>query len=252
MTVFINDLIKSPAYKNTTAKLPIIMGVDEKNKIIINDLTKIPHLLIGGHAGTGKTMFLESVLQSLKTKLSEHECQFIIFDTKNNEFAHWANDKHLLYPIITNTDKITEIFDLILKMIDDRYQMFLECDAKNIWDYTAKTHKTVPAIVIIVDEFSDLMATNKKQTENFITQICRRARATGIHIIAATSVLNRDTITNTIKAYFAVRLGFKTRTQADSTQILGEAGAEKLLQCGDALYSDAGRFPVRICTPCTK
>lgn len=244
-----NDLIKTPEYKNTTAALPIILGVTKNGKIKIDDLQKIPHLFIGGRAGTGKTMFLESVLKSLSKKLSARECKFIIFDTKNNEFHHWKSDRHLLGPIITDTNALVENFDMILQMIDERYKTFLAHDVRNIWEYKKCTNKTMPAIVILVDEFSDLMAINKKHTEQFIKKICSRARATGIHIIAATSICTPGVITNTISAYFPTRIGFQTKTKRDAVKLLGEPGCETLSPCGDALYSEAGRIPVRIHTP---
>ncbi len=246
--IYLQDLINSPEFQNTNAEMPIIFGCDTNKNIVVQDLTTIPHLLIGGKTGSGKTMFLQTVLYSLSAKLTPKQCRFIIFDTKNYGYKNWNTDKHMFVPVITNTDQIIPMFNKILEMIDSRYETFTAANVNNIREYNALGNN-MPMMVVIIDEFADFMGLAPNDTTNFVQTVCAKARATGIHLLVATQMLTADVLSNAILSCFPARVAFNTRTTAESVQLLGEPGAQRLLPFGDILYADAGRYPIQIQTP---
>lgn len=249
--VFFDKLVKSDEFKNTKCTLPIIMGVGTFGDPMILNLQRMPHILITGRTGSGKSMFINCILKSLQSKFSPTECKFIIIDPIGVDFNHWDNDKHLLCPIIKMDLEATnqKLLD-VLQLLDERYQKLIDNGVKNIDEYKNKTKKTdMPYVIVVIDEIADLMASSKKKTERFITMIAQKARAVGIHLIISTQKADKEFLTTTIKANMPTRVAFQARSVLDSMNALGERGAEQLLPFGDMLISDAGRVPVRIHTP---
>ena len=248
--VLFERLVRSDEFKNTKCELPLIMGVGTFGDPMILNLQRMPHILVTGHTGCGKTMFMMAAVRSLATKFSSTECKFIIIDPKGVDFVQLNGDKHLMRDVITEPEEALKTFDNITQMIDERYQKLADNNVKNITEYKKKTgKKDMPFIIVVIDEFADFMYIAKKQTEKFITTVAQKARAVGIHLIIATQRPDKEVLTTTIKANMPTRVAFQARSAVDSMNMLGERGAEQLLPYGDMLISDAGRTPVRIHTP---
>ena len=245
--VYLQDLIKAKEFINTKAALPIILGVDAVGKPKIEDLYKIPHFLVAAHTGSGKSVFIMGLIKSLISKLSSTECKLVIFDPRMVDFARWNGEKHMLADVVTDVEDGLKMFERIMQMMDDRYQILRKNNVRNVMEYREKTKKKdMPHIVIVMDEFCDYMQVAKKQMEKFVETICTKARATGIHLILGTQRPDGETISKTIKAFIPTRISFQARSMTDSLQMLGEHGAERLLPMADMLYSEAGRIPVRL------
>lgn len=247
--VFLDKLLKTKEFKNTDAVLPIILGVDTFGEIMIADLRKLPHMLVAGRTGSGKSVLFNSILNSLKSAVSATECKFIIIDPKGVDYDIWDADKHLLEPVIKcDVDAATKKLQEVTELIDERYQKLQDNKVKNVEEYKKKTNKKdMPYIVVVIDELADLMSCAKKQTERCVQYVAQKARAVGIHLIIGTQ--RPDALSGIIKANMPTRVSFQARTTVNSMQMLGEKGAENLLPNADMLFSDAGRIPVRIHTP---
>lgn len=246
-TIFLENLLKSKEFKNTDATLAIILGTDTFGNITIKDLRKIPHVLVAGRTGSGKSVFLNCVLKSLKTAMPASECKFIIIDPKGTDYDMWQSDKHLMCPIVKLDAKLAvQKLREVSELIKERHQKLQDRKVKNIEEYKKKTKNSdMPYVVVIIDEFADLMTVARKEVE-YITQT---SRAVGVHLIIGTQHYDGKTLPGIIKANLPTRIAFYTRTSAESKQILGERGAENLLPCADMLFSDAGCAPIRIHTP---
>lgn len=246
-TIFLENLLKSKEFKNTDATLAIILGTDTFGNITIKDLRKIPHVLVAGRTGSGKSVFLNCVLKSLKTAMPASECKFIIIDPKGTDYDMWKSDKHLMCPIVKLNAKLAvQKLREVSELIKERHQKLQDRKVKNIEEYKKKTKNSdMPYVVVIIDEFADLMTVARKEVE-YITQT---SRAVGVHLIIGTQHYDGKTLPGIIKANLPTRIAFYTRTSAESKQILGERGAENLLPCADMLFSDAGCAPIRIHTP---
>lgn len=246
-TIFLENLLKSKEFKNTDATLAIILGTDTFGNITIKDLRKIPHVLVAGRTGSGKSVFLNCVLKSLKTAMPASECKFIIIDPKGTDYDMWKSDKHLMCPIVKLDAKLAvQKLREVSELIKERHQKLQDRKVKNIEEYKKKTKNSdMPYVVVIIDEFADLMTVARKEVE-YITQT---SRAVGVHLIIGTQHYDGKTLPGIIKANLPTRIAFYTRTSAESKQILGERGAENLLPCADMLFSDAGCAPIRIHTP---
>ncbi|MBQ4099654.1 MAG: hypothetical protein IJC87_06010 [Clostridia bacterium] len=240
--VGLRDVVESDVFKNAKpTSLTFAIGKDLVGNIVVTDICKMPHLLVAGATGTGKSVGLNSMLVSLMMKYSPADLRFIIVDPKFVEFAVFENSPHMLFNEILNTsEKAVAMLDWAVEEMDARYVLFRKALVQGIDDYNAqidprKQHKMY-RIVIIIDEFADLMSKNKKQIEEKIARIAQKARAAGIYLILATQRPSVNIMEGSIKTNFTSRMAFKMSNAIDSQTILGEAGAEKLLGAGDLLY----------------
>ena len=249
--VLFKNLIGTKEFKETKAVLPILLGVDSFGETKIENLQKLPHILIAGRTGTGKSVFINSLLESLTLKLPSSECKFIIIDPKGVDYDYWDDNKYLMCPVTRlDVQEGFQKFEEILHLMDCRYQILHDANVRHITEYKEKTHKNdMPFIVVVIDELADFMTKSKKQTEYFVQEIGMKARAVGIHLIFATQRPEKNILSDTITANIPTRVVFQVRNKKDSDLALGESGAEKLSLRGDVLYSEAGRIPVRIHTP---
>ena len=216
---------------------------------IIGDLTSMPHLLIAGTTGSGKSVCINTIIVSLLYKLSPELCKFILIDPKMLELSTYEGIPHLLCPVITEAKKAASVLGWVVKEMENRYRLMTKEGVRNIDGYNAKHTLAMPFIVVVVDEMSDLMLVAGKEIENYIQKLSQMARAAGIHIIMATQRPSVDVITGTIKANFPTRISFQVTSKIDSRTILGEQGAEQLLGKGDMLYMSSANRIVRIHAP---
>lgn len=232
-----NTQINSTTFENAKTKyaLPIYIGADIKGAPIVADLAKMPHLLIGGTTGSGKSVGLNTFILSLISAKKPSELKFILIDPKKIEFSIYNNQKYLLHPVVTETKEAVSILSYIAKEMDRRYEILAESMCKNIADYNQKGEGHLPYIVCVIDEFADLIATDKN-VEKDVIRLAQKARASGIHLILATQRPSVDVVTGVLKANFPTRIAFKVASSADSRTILDTQGAENLIGRGDALY----------------
>lgn len=252
--ILLENLLKSKDFKNTDATLPIILGTDTFGNITIKDLREIPHILVAGRTGCGKSMFFNCILKSLQVAVSSVECKFMILDPKGVDYDIWKSDKHLMCPIVKLDAKLAvQKLREVSELIKERHQKLQDRKVKNIEEYKKKTKNSdMPYVVVIIDEFADLMTVARKEVEGLVQYITQTSRAVGVHLIIGTQHYDGKTLPGIIKAILPTRIAFYARTSAESRQILGERGAENLLPCADMLFSDAGRRPVRIHTAYTE
>jgi len=209
----------------------------------------MPHLLIAGTTGSGKSVCINTIILSLLYKHSPDKCKFILIDPKMLELSTYEGIPHLLCPVITEAKKAASILGWVVKEMENRYKLMTKVGVRNIDGYNEKHKISMPYIVVIVDEMSDLMLVAGKEIENYIQKLSQMARAAGIHIIMATQRPSVDVITGTIKANFPTRISFQVTSKIDSRTILGEQGAEQLLGKGDMLYMSSANRIVRIHAP---
>ena len=244
MTTSLNELLKTKEYNESNAVLPVILGVDTHNSVVIEDLRDVFSILIGGKIGSGKTTLINTILTSLTTKLSEKECKIAIFSSKSGDFTQWNNDKLVFIQSGTN-DCITN-FNTILKIIDDRSRILSENNMSNAMEYRYKTNNDdMPCIVVIIDDLADFIRFADNDTKNFIQKVCHKSNMVDIYVITATN--QYDLLDDITKAHFITRIAFKTNNSTESVAILEESGAESLSK-GDVLYSCGGRIPLKIHT----
>lgn len=240
--VLLAHVIKSDAYQETKALLPVILGEDTIGNPIVGDLAKMPHLLMAGSTGAGKSVALNAMLISLLCKKNPDDVRLILIDPKRLEFAPYHDIAHLIFPIVTDPKNAAPALRWVVKQMEERYNKMAQFGARNIADYRASSaHKKdpMPFIVVIIDELADLMMTAGKEIEDLITRIAQMARAAGIHIIAATQRPSVDVITGLIKVNFPSRISFRVTSKMDSRTILDCGGADKLLGRGDMLFLDS-------------
>ncbi|MEN3045615.1 MAG: FtsK/SpoIIIE domain-containing protein, partial [Candidatus Hydrothermales bacterium] len=211
------------------------------------DLTKMPHLLVAGATGSGKSVFITSIIVSIILKSEPDEVKLILLDPKRVELSRFEGIPYLLTNVINESKKATQVLKLATNWMEERYKIFAREGVRDIESYNKKVNKKMPFIIIIVDEFADLMLQEKSKIEYYITRLAQMARAVGIHLIIATQRPSVDVITGTIKANFPVRVSFRLPTVVDSRTILDVAGAEKLLGSGDMLFIPPGKSePIRL------
>ena len=251
--VLLASLIHSESFKKFKGSIPLVLGKDTIGREAIVDLAKMPHLLIAGSTGSGKSVGLNAFLVSMLYKLTPDELKLILVDPKRLEFASYADIPHLLFPIVTDPKRTAPILRWVVGQMEKRYQNMSEVGARNIFDYNkyVALHKKsiasdgtvrekLPFIVIVIDELSDLMMSCGRDIEGLIARIAQMARAAGIHMIVATQRPSVDVITGLIKVNFPSRISFRVTSKVDSRTILDYCGAEKLLGSGDMLFLDSG------------
>jgi len=247
--VFLSEIISSTNFLKKEIKLPIALGKSISGLPIVGDLTSMPHLLIAGTTGSGKSVCINTIILSLLYKHTPEKCKFILIDPKMLELSTYEGIPHLLCPVITEAKRAASVLGWVVKEMESRYRLMTKEGVRNIDGYNSKHKLPMPYIVVIVDEMSDLMLVAGKEIEGYIQKLSQMARAAGIHIIMATQRPSVDVITGTIKANFPTRISFQVTSKIDSRTILGEQGAEQLLGKGDMLYMSSANKIVRIHAP---
>ena len=278
--VYFREMVADPAFKNAERPLTMALGKDIGGKPTFTDLAKMPHLLIAGTTGSGKSVAVNTMILSLLFRLTPEQCRMIMIDPKMLELSVYNGIPHLLTPVVTDPKKSVLALNWAVREMDDRYRLMSEIGVRNIDGYNTKIKEMIangqttrevltghdengdeiwetqemnlrpfPYIVVIVDEMADLMLTAGKDIEVAIQRIAQKARAAGIHLIMATQRPSVDVITGTIKANFPERISFRVTSKIDSRTILGEQGAEQLLGRGDMLYLAQGQRAVRLHGP---
>ena len=248
-SVYLKEIIGSEKFQRKEIKLPIAIGKSISGMPVIGDLTSMPHLLIAGTTGSGKSVCINTIIVSLLYRLSPDLCKFILIDPKMLELSAYEGIPHLLSPVITDSKKAASALGWTVREMNNRYKLMSKDGVRNIDGYNAKHKLKMPYIVVVVDEMSDLMLVAGKEIENYIQKLSQMARAAGIHIIMATQRPSVDVITGTIKANFPTRISFRVSSKIDSRTILGEQGAEQLLGNGDMLFMSSANRIVRIHGP---
>ena len=247
--VYLREIIQDKKFSNQDIKLPIALGKSISGIPIVGDLSAMPHLLIAGTTGSGKSVCINTIIVSLLYKHTPENCKFILIDPKMLELSSYEGIPHLLSPVITEPKKATSALRWVVKEMENRYRKMTEIGVRNIDGFNSKFKEKMPYIVVIVDEMSDLMLVAGKEIENYIQKLSQMARAAGIHIIMATQRPSVDVITGTIKANFPTRISFQVSSKIDSRTILGEQGAEQLLGKGDMLFMSSANRIIRIHGP---
>ena len=247
--VYLSEILSNADFKKKDIKLPIALGKNISGKPIVSDLASMPHLLIAGTTGSGKSVCINTIILSLLYRHTPDKCKFILIDPKMLELSTYEGIPHLLCPVITEAKKAASVLGWVVKEMESRYRLMTKEGVRNIDGYNAKHKLPMPYIVVVVDEMSDLMLVAGKEIENYIQKLSQMARAAGIHIIMATQRPSVDVITGTIKANFPTRISFQVTSKIDSRTILGEQGAEQLLGKGDMLYMSSANRIVRIHAP---
>ena len=247
--VYLSEILNTADFKKKEIKLPIALGKNISGTPVVGDLSSMPHLLIAGTTGSGKSICVNTIILSLLYKHTPEKCKFILIDPKMLELSTYEGVPHLLCPVITEAKKAASVLGWVVKEMESRYRLMTKEGVRNIDSYNAKHKLPMPYIVVVVDEMSDLMLVAGKEIENYIQKLSQMARAAGIHIIMATQRPSVDVITGTIKANFPTRISFQVTSKIDSRTILGEQGAEQLLGKGDMLYMSSANKIVRIHAP---
>ena len=247
--VYLREIIEDKKFSSRDIKLPIALGKSISGIPIVGDLSAMPHLLIAGTTGSGKSVCINTIIVSLLYKHTPENCKFILIDPKMLELSSYEGIPHLLSPVITEPKKATAALSWVVKEMENRYRKMTEVGVRNIDGFNSKFKEKMPYIVVVVDEMSDLMLVAGKEIENYIQKLSQMARAAGIHIIMATQRPSVDVITGTIKANFPTRISFQVSSKIDSRTILGEQGAEQLLGKGDMLFMSSANRIIRIHGP---
>ena len=252
--VRISELISKNAYDKKFASLPLFLGMDAEGHAIVEDLARMPHVLIAGTTGSGKSVCINTILASFLLTRSPHDVQMILIDPKMVELQMFANIPHLMLPVVTDMRHATNVLLWATEKMEGRYELFKGANVRNIKSYNAlsedqlrerlgedfneeRTPRHLPYIVVVIDEFADLMMASKKEAEQAITRLAQKSRAVGIHVVLATQRPSTDVITGVIKGNLPTRVAFQVASKVDSRVILDSMGAEKLLGGGDMLYT---------------
>ncbi len=284
-TVYLRDLLNAPEFKKSRMQLPLALGENIEGQATIADLAKMPHLLIAGTTGSGKSVGINAMILSLMFKLPPEKCRFIMIDPKMLELSIYEGVPHLLSPVVTDPAKAVLALKWVVREMESRYELMSKMGVRNIAGFNTKAEEAaikgeyltrqvqtgwnketgeavweneqikpepMPHIVVVIDEMADLMLVAGKDIEGAVQRIAQMARAAGIHLITATQRPSVDVITGTIKANFPTRISYMVTTKIDSRTILGEQGAEQLLGMGDLLWMASGGKIVRVHGPFVK
>jgi len=271
--VMFGDLVDSPKFDELNNCLTLALGKDISGQLVFADLEKMPHLLIAGTTGSGKSVGINTIIMSILYRFKPDECKLILIDPKMLELSIYDDIPHLLTPVVTNPNKAVFALKWVVKEMEERYKLMSSLNVKNINSYNEKSKKILstgkklfknvqtgidegtrqpifekreiplekmPFIVVVIDEMADLMMVAGKEVENLVQRLAQMARASGIHLVTATQRPSVDVITGTIKANFPSRLSYKVASKFDSRTILNEMGAEQLLGSGDMLFLENG------------
>jgi S-DNA-T family DNA segregation ATPase FtsK/SpoIIIE len=243
-TVYLREVMETEEFLANPSRLAIALGKDIAGEPVIADLMEIPHLLIAGATGSGKSVCLNSIIISLLYKAKPNELKFLLIDPKVVELNVYNGLPHLLCPVVTDPRMAAQGLKNIVKEMEQRYQLFATLGARDVIRYNElaeeRGEKPLPYIIVVIDELADLMMTAAAEVEDAICRIAQKSRAAGIHLIVATQRPSVDVITGLIKANITTRIAFAVSSQADSRTILDMGGAEKLLGRGDMLYHPVG------------
>lgn len=244
----LRKVLGSEVMANNPSKLAVCLGLDVSGKPIVADIAKMPHVLIAGQTGSGKSVCINTFLLSILFRASPQEVKLILVDPKRVELPHYNDIPHLLSPVIVEPAKVVSALNWILAEMDRRYKLFAQAGARNIDSYNEMSgFQALPYIVLFIDELADIMLFAPVEVEDAITRIAQMSRATGIHMVLATQRPSVDVITGLIKANIPSRIAFAVASQVDSRVILDTQGAEKLLGRGDMLYLPPEQAkPIRI------
>lgn len=239
-TVYAREILSDEKLLNGQYRLPLGIGINLKGEDIYTDLQKMPHILVAGATGSGKSVLTNGFIVSLLMSRTPDEVKFIMIDPKQVELSDYNGIPHLLTPVITEMDKVINALKWAIAEMERRYTIFKDAKVRNIEAYNKQMgFSAIPYIVLVVDEMADMMmSTNRVETEAAIVRLAQKARATGLHLILATQRPSVDVITGLIKANIPCRIGMSVTTQIDSRVILDHIGAESLLGMGDLLYKD--------------
>ena len=258
-TVRLKEIIQATTAKTAKFKLPIYLGKDVEGRPLVYDMATMPHLLIAGRTGTGKSVCLNSIIQSFLFSRAPDECRLILIDPKKVEFSDYARIPHLMHPVVTDDKKSEAILSWAVDKMEERYELLRRARVRNIASYNELTYdeilkrvdpqsederrqipRKMPYIVVIVDEVGDLLMSMKKEVEGHIIRLAQKSRASGIHLILATQRPTVDVITGLIKSNLPARICFQVASRNDSMVVLDEKGADKLLGMGDMLFLQPG------------
>jgi len=244
-SVTIKELLSDQNFKSTVHKIPICIGKDISGNIEVIDLSKTPHLLVAGTTGSGKSVFINTLLASILYKFSPNQLRLILIDPKMLELSVYNDIAHLLTPVVTEPKKAIIALKWVCKEMERRYSLMNEEGTRNLEGYNQKASEALPYIVVFIDEMADLMMTAGKEVEHYVQRLAQMARACGIHLVMATQRPSVDIITGSIKANFPSRVSFQVASKYDSRTVLGEIGAEQLLGNGDMLMTKNGANLIR-------
>lgn len=248
--LMLGDLIQSKEFIETKQRIPIIIGKDFNDNMVIEDLAQLPHLLIAGTTGTGKSNFLNAFIVEIIYKLKPSEVKLVLVDTRKTNFQRFNTLPHLLIPIITESQKAIGMLAYLIQEMNNRYKLFEEKKVDNIDSYNKISVEKLPRIVAIIEDFCDLMIETEKEIEIYVQRLIQMARASGINLIISTQRPSTNVITGVIKANIPSRIAFKVPSQIDSKTIIDVAGAEELLIYGDILFNKVGEYKIkRLQTP---
>ena len=251
------DVVKSARFRTEELTLPVALGVDTFGNPVIEDLVQMPHLLVAGTTGSGKSVFIHNLIAGLVCKKSAREMRFVFIDPKMVELAAYKNLPHLACPVISEVKtQAKAVLNRLVAEMEHRYEMMLALEARNIQEFneTIRTRRrsqfvdfdgkwqALPYVVLLIDEFADLILMLGRPAEELITRLAQKARAAGIHLIIATQRPSVNVVTGLIKANFPTRIAFRVQSGVDSRTILDQVGAETLLGKGDMLYQSTGRI----------
>ena len=248
--VTLKEILTAEQMSTSEGKLTVALGRDVSGAPIFDDLDRMPHVLIAGATGSGKSIMLRTIMATILFRASPEEVRFILVDPKRVEFSNYNGIPHLLMPVIVEPEKTLPAFKWAIAEMSKRYKLFQDSGARDIGDYNSKAEEKIPYILIVVDELADIMVIAPAEVEKAITRLAQMARATGLHLVLATQRPSIDVLTGLIKANIPCRVAFNVTSQVDSRVVLDMPGAEKLLGKGDMLYLPPDRSkPIRIQSP---